>query len=565
MRVPLSWLPSTSTSPPAPPAREVAASLVSRGSRGGGPARRRHHRAARRRPGALFADEPQKNGKTIRWCTVDVGQHGQMATDGMQQEIVCGAHNFEVGDLVVVVLPGAVLPGGFAIAARKTYGHVSNGMICAEDELGSARTTAASSCCSALGEEACHGVPRRRRHRPARPRRRDRRGQRDARPGLLLLAARARPRVLARPGLPPGAFRDPAAVESRPATDGLPRRLADERPARRPPRAATATSPASCAGSTRTRPSPAWMQRRLTQMGMRPISLAVDVTNYVMLATGQPLHAFDLASSQRPIVVRRARPGERLTTLDGVERTLDPEDLLITDGGDSAPRPSPGSWAARRRRSTATHARRARRGRPLRPDDRRPHHAPAPAGHRGLQALRARRRPAARPRRRPAGGRPARRARRWHADPDVTDVDRTAPARLPARRRRAGPDGRGRLRPRPGARSCCATSAAPSPSRSTAPSRDPAVVAPRPRRRARLRGGGRADRRLRRHPSLAATADQRPGAHPRAEGAPRRGHRARRARPHRGAQLPLRARRWPTSSACPPTTTAATPCGSPTR
>jgi phenylalanyl-tRNA synthetase beta chain len=80
--------------------------------------------------------EPQKNGKTINWCTVDVGEHGQKVTDGKAQEIVCGAHNFGPGDLVVVVLPGGVLPGGFEITARKTYGHVSNGMICSARELG---------------------------------------------------------------------------------------------------------------------------------------------------------------------------------------------------------------------------------------------------------------------------------------------------------------------------------------------------------------------------------------------------------------------------------------------
>ena len=73
--------------------------------------------------------EPQKNGKTINWCQVDVGE-----TD--PRGIVCGAHNFGPGDLVVVSLPGAVLPGGFAIAARTTYGHVSDGMICSAQELG---------------------------------------------------------------------------------------------------------------------------------------------------------------------------------------------------------------------------------------------------------------------------------------------------------------------------------------------------------------------------------------------------------------------------------------------
>src|SRR3954452_20064008 len=81
-----------------------------------------------------FVDEPQKNGKVIRWCHVDVGpeHNGDEGSRG----IVCGAHNFSVGDLVVVSLPGAVLPGGFEISARKTYGHVSDGMICSVRELG---------------------------------------------------------------------------------------------------------------------------------------------------------------------------------------------------------------------------------------------------------------------------------------------------------------------------------------------------------------------------------------------------------------------------------------------
>ncbi len=77
-----------------------------------------------------FDDEPQTNGKTIRWCQVRVAEGAE------PRGIVCGAHNFAAGDRVVVALPGAVLPGGFAISARKTYGHISDGMICSVRELG---------------------------------------------------------------------------------------------------------------------------------------------------------------------------------------------------------------------------------------------------------------------------------------------------------------------------------------------------------------------------------------------------------------------------------------------
>ena len=85
-----------------------------------------------------FVDEPQSNGKTIRWCQVRVAPKGKKAADGGEdvRGIVCGASNFEAGDKVVVSLPGAVLPGNFAISARSTYGHISDGMIASGRELG---------------------------------------------------------------------------------------------------------------------------------------------------------------------------------------------------------------------------------------------------------------------------------------------------------------------------------------------------------------------------------------------------------------------------------------------
>jgi phenylalanyl-tRNA synthetase beta chain len=252
--------------------------------------------------------------KPIRWCQVDVGE-------SEPRGIICGAGNFEAGDLVVVALPGAVLPGGFAISARKTYGHVSDGMIASARELG-------------IGADHA-GI-------------------------LVLPPGTAEPGDDARPllGLAPD---DPDTVIELNVTPdrgycfsvrGLARELAASLDADyTDPAARVAVPPAygdawpveltdpGCLrfvarrvdGVDSTAPSPWWMQRRLLAAGMRPISLIVDVTNYVMLELGQPLHAYDAARVSGPIVVRRAEAGEKLRTLDDVERTLDPGDLLITD------------------------------------------------------------------------------------------------------------------------------------------------------------------------------------------------------------------------------------------
>lgn len=264
--------------------------------------------------------EPQKNGKTINWCTVDVGDANGT---GEPQGIVCGAHNFEPGDLVVVVLPGGVLPGGFEISARKTYGHVSAGMICSARELG-------------LGEDhdgiivlpADAGEP----------------GQ-DVR-GILgldeevielevnpdrayALSIRGIAREVAVSVAGATGFRDPALRDTPPADDqGHPVRLED-----------TTGCPVFVArtvsGFDPAAPTPDFIAQRITAAGMRPISLAVDVTNYVMLETGRPIHGYDADKVQGAIVVRRATEGEQLTTLDGSRRTLTAEDLVVCD--DSGP------------------------------------------------------------------------------------------------------------------------------------------------------------------------------------------------------------------------------------
>ena len=258
--------------------------------------------------------EPQKNGKTINWCTVDVGDANGT---GEPQGIVCGAHNFEPGDKVVVILPGGVLPGDFRISARKTYGHLSEGMICSARELG-------------LGEDH-DGIIVLPEDAPE--------PGTDAR-GVLGLGEEViefeinpdRAYALSLRGIAREAalgfdapYRDPADRDTpAPNDEGYPVVVDD--PAGCPvfvARGVTGFDP-----SART---PEWMARRLEQAGMRPISLAVDVTNYVMLETGRPIHGYDRDKLQGAIRVRRAVAGERMTTLDGNERTLSDEDLVVTD------------------------------------------------------------------------------------------------------------------------------------------------------------------------------------------------------------------------------------------
>ncbi|MDT7579485.1 MAG: phenylalanyl-tRNA synthetase beta chain [Pseudonocardiales bacterium] len=253
--------------------------------------------------------------KPIRWCQVDTGD-----AEG-PRGVICGARNFAVGDLVAVALPGAVLPGGFAISARKTYGHVSDGMIASARELGIGSDHAGILVLppgsAAPGEDVTVLL-----------------GLDDAVVELAVtpdrgycFSVRGLSRELA--GAFDADFTDPASRVEVPDADGDAWSVALDDP--------------GCArfvarrvdGVNLSAPSPWWMQRRLLAAGMRPISLVVDVTNYVMLELGQPLHAYDVRRLTGGIVVRRARAGETLTTLDDVERRLDPDDLRITD--DSGP------------------------------------------------------------------------------------------------------------------------------------------------------------------------------------------------------------------------------------
>ena len=286
--------------------------------------------------------EPQKNGKIINWCHVDVGpeynavdENGQKVPRG----IICGAPNMAAGEKVVVTLPGAVLPGNFKIEPRKTYGHISDGMCASERELGLGDNhdgiillrnygfTPEEYKALKPGDDAMHllhldqpileinitpdrgyafsyrGVAREYHHST---------GAEFVDPVVELN------KRLPQPETEPGVHGDiEVAIEDNNPIHGV--TGCDRYVAR------------AIHGFDPNAHTPNWMRRRLIRAGMRSISLAVDVTNYVMLDLGQPMHAYDLDKLEGPIVVRRANQGEKLTTLDGKEHDLSPEDLLITD------------------------------------------------------------------------------------------------------------------------------------------------------------------------------------------------------------------------------------------
>jgi phenylalanyl-tRNA synthetase beta chain len=260
---------------------------------------------------AIERELGEHHGHRIVLCRVSTG--------GESFSVVCGAPNTAVGARAAFAPPGAVLPGGHAVGVAKIRGTASQGMLCSERELG-------------LGEE--HEA------------------------GLLLLGpdAPVGGDLLAHLGLDDHVL-EIEITPNRPdalSVVGLARELAGLTGARFTyPTIAVKESgePVSALAQVRVEapdlcprytvrvisdvtvgPSPPWMAARLRAVGLRPISNVVDATNYVMWELGHPLHAFDSRTvSDATIIVRRARPGERLTTLDGQERALDPDMLLIAD------------------------------------------------------------------------------------------------------------------------------------------------------------------------------------------------------------------------------------------
>lgn len=273
-----------------------------------------------------FVDEPQSNGKTIRWCQVQVAPEGETAADGGAsiRGIVCGASNFLVGDKVVVSLPGAVLPGNFVISARSTYGHVSDGMIASGRELNLSDDHDGILRLETMGLDPKVGT--------------------DAIELLGLSDSAAEINVLPDRGYCLSVrgvareyshatgrdFRDPSGNAHPVHGEGFGLVVNDTAPIRSR-KVSQSFVLRSVTGIDATKPTPTWMRARLKLAGMRSISLPVDITNYVMLELGQPVHAYDLDKITGGFTIRRAVKGETLKTLDGQERKLHEEDLLITD------------------------------------------------------------------------------------------------------------------------------------------------------------------------------------------------------------------------------------------
>ena len=257
----------------------------------------------------LAIEELKEHKKPIRYVELDCGE-------GTSRFVICGATNFVVGDLIVASLPGAILPGGFAISARETYGKTSNGMICSSRELG-------------LGDDHSGIIVL-----PAG----------SAKPGADAISLLQIQETIFDISVNPDRgyalsirgiareiaaafnlkFKDPAeiSVDFKESSNAVAAKISD---------GADVMYLRTLENFDPAAPSPLWMRRRIEKSGMRSISLAVDVTNYVMLELGQPLHAFDADQINGHLEIRKAGNSKKLTTLDGVERALNQDDLVVAD------------------------------------------------------------------------------------------------------------------------------------------------------------------------------------------------------------------------------------------
>src|SRR4051794_4947673 len=261
--------------------------------------------------GRVLTAEQHPDADRLRVCTVSTGE-GDVA------QIVCGAPNVAAGQTVAVAQPGAVMPDGSRLKRAKLRGVASEGMILAEDELGIGTD---HDGIVVLDDDLVPGTPL----ADVLPLRTEvlELEITPNRPDCLSIYGVAR-EVHAATGAPLA----PPPWAQDPGTEGDVPGVAVE-----------VQDPDLCPRFTARRfedvtigPSPAWLKARLMAAGQRPISNVVDITNYVMLETGQPMHAFDLDEvAGGRLVVRRALPGETITTLDGVQRTLDRDVCLICD------------------------------------------------------------------------------------------------------------------------------------------------------------------------------------------------------------------------------------------
>jgi phenylalanyl-tRNA synthetase beta chain len=262
------------------------------------------------RVGRVLEADKHPNADRLQLCRVDVGE-------GEPRQIVCGAWNFGPGATVAVALPGAVLPNGLELEQRKVRGELSDGMILAEDEVGLGTD---HSGIMVLDEGPQPGTPL----AEVLPLTED---------VLLVESTGNRPDLLSVYGV----AREVAALQDVALSD-----MPGGQTTAHVPNGRVEVEVDDFIGcpryigrlfeNVRIGPSPLWLKSRLLAAGMRPISNVVDITNYVMLALGNPLHAFDQTTLRGgKVVVRRAGAGETLRTLDGVDRKLEPDDLLIAD------------------------------------------------------------------------------------------------------------------------------------------------------------------------------------------------------------------------------------------